>query len=86
MVPYLNELPYHSIRLQCLLHCRNIPLIGVVCQLDLRKTSHSPEDTSTSPEDIFSGGGDPVGSSTTEKWFMDGDSASEGTGILRKSS
>ncbi len=54
--------------------------------LDLRKTSHLADNTSTSSEDIFSGGGDPVGSSTTEKWFMDGDSASEGVGILRKSS
>jgi len=52
--------------------------------LDLRKTSHSSDNTGTSSEDIFSGGDDPVGSSTTEKWFMDGDSASEGAGILRK--
>ena len=37
--------------------------------LDLRKTSHLSDDTSASSEDIFSGGGDPVGSSTTEKWF-----------------
>ena len=55
-------------------------------KLDLRKTSHPSDDTSASSKGIFSGGGDPVGSSTSEKWFMDGDSASEGTGILRKSS
>ena len=55
-------------------------------KLDLRKTSHPSDDTSASSKGIFSGGGDPVGSSTSEKWFMDGDSVSEGVGILRKSS
>ena len=54
--------------------------------LDSRKTSHLYYDTSTSSEGIFSGGCDPVGSSTTEKWLMEGDSASGGAGILRKSS
>ena len=54
--------------------------------LDSHKTSHPFGDTSTSSKGIFSGGGDPVGSSTTEKWLMDGDSASENAGILRKSS
>jgi UTP--glucose-1-phosphate uridylyltransferase len=55
-------------------------------KLDLRKTSHPSGNTSTSSKDIFSGEGDPVGSSTTEKWPMDGDSVSESAGILRKSS
>ena len=58
----------------------------VESKLDLRKTSHSSDDTSTSSEDIFSGEGDPVGLSTTEKWIMDDDNVSEGAGILRKSS
>ena len=52
----------------------------------MHKTSHPSGDTSTSSKDIFSGGGDPVGSSTTEKWLMDGDSASRGVWILCKSS
>ncbi len=58
----------------------------MVNTLDLHKTSHPSDDTSTSSKDIFSDGGDPVGSSTTEKWLLGGDSASEGAGILRKSS
>jgi hypothetical protein len=42
--------------------------------------------TNTSSKDIFSGGADTVVSSTTKKWLRDGDSTSEGAGILRKSS
>ncbi len=54
--------------------------------LDLRKNSQFSDNTSASSENIFSDEGDPVGSSATEKWFMDSDSVSGGAGILRKSS
>jgi len=55
-------------------------------RLDSRKTSQPSDDAITSSEGIFSGGGDTVVSSTTEKWFMDGDSESEVARISRKSS
>jgi hypothetical protein len=54
--------------------------------LDLRKTSRLPDQASTNSETVLSGGGEPVGSLTTEKQFVDGDGRSGGAGILRKSS
>jgi hypothetical protein len=54
--------------------------------LDLRKTSHLPDQSSTNSETVLSGGDEPVGSLTTEKQFVDGDGRSGGAGILRKSS
>jgi 16S rRNA (adenine1518-N6/adenine1519-N6)-dimethyltransferase len=55
-------------------------------KLDLRKTSPPPDPASTNSGDIFSDGGDHVGSPGSRKWFLDGDSGSGVVGILRKSS
>ena len=54
--------------------------------LDLRKTSPDSGRTSAELMGIFSGGSEPVGSATTEKWPASGDSRPEAAGILRKSS
>jgi hypothetical protein len=54
--------------------------------LDLRKTSRPPDQSNTNSETVLSGGGEPIGSLTTEKLFVDGDGRSGGAGILRKSS
>jgi TlyA family rRNA methyltransferase/putative hemolysin len=54
--------------------------------LDLRKTSPSSGASSTNSKPILSGGGEPIGSQTTEKLVLGGDSVSGSAGILSKSS
>lgn len=63
-----------------------LSMITQLRRLDLRKTSRLPGRVITNSETVLSGGGEPVGSLTTEKQFVDGDGRSGGAGILRKSS
>ena len=55
-------------------------------KLDLRKIAPCPEPSSSDSKDTLSGGYEPVGSSTREKWLMDAGGESGMVGVLRKSS